>query len=210
MNAIATLPRLTDEMRRWMVDQLIEQRPRAAIVADFIDTFPDFCAGQSFEVIDKILRSRIKNMMSKGKERDEIIERREARLDADDDDDDLTLDDSRYRRKERNEIYARIREINWQFQTQTLSREERTQLKDEVSLLKTMRQELDAYERSEAREDAGWVDLHPPPPEDPWSHRDEKAALPPTEKPPKALPAPEPEPTEPEWWEKDDAEHLTV
>ena len=71
---------------------------------------------------------------------------------GDDNDADMTLEDSRYRAKARKEIYERLRDIEWLFKTKKLSREERTQLKDEVSLLKARRQEIDAYERSENRQ----------------------------------------------------------
>ena len=50
MNDLDRLPYLTPDQRRWMADQLSQHRPHAQIVVDFIDTFPDFGAGQPFSV----------------------------------------------------------------------------------------------------------------------------------------------------------------
>ena len=69
MNNLDRLPHLTPDQRQWMANQLSQHRPHAQIVVDFIDTFDDFCAGQPFSVLDKTIRSRIKNMMRNGKER---------------------------------------------------------------------------------------------------------------------------------------------
>ena len=211
MNDLDRLPYLTPDQRRWMADQLSQHRPHAQIVVDFIDTFDDFCAGQPFSVLDRTIRSRIKNMMRNGKERDEILKRRDAML-GDDNDADMTLEDSRYRAKARKEIYERLRDIEWLFKTKKLSREERTQLKDEVSLLKARRQEIDAYERSENRQSSASPFFNV----DYWINQGEEAEVDSNPKDsiapatPKALPAPESEPPEPEWYEIDDAEHLTV
>ena len=162
-----------------------------------------------FEVLDSMIRSRIKNMM-RGKLGDEIRQRRRSNEQSDQ----MTLADKNYRDKKRQAIWDAMLVINKKFDNENLSREEQIRLKGKLSILKSLRQELDAYERSENRQSSnsvGWA-WDPEgilPNEDDFvtievEETDSKPKLPPAKTPK------EPELTDPEWYEIDDAEHITV
>ena len=213
MNKIEVYVGMSHEMKWWMKEQLVLERPHAEIVADFIEMYPGFGKvngqAQPFEVLDSIIRSRIKNIM-RGKLGDEIRQRRRSNEQSDQ----MTLADKDYRDKKRQEIWDAMLVINKKFDNENLSREEQLRLKGKLSILKSIRQELDAYERSENRQSSnsvGWA-WDPEgifPNEDDFvtievEETDSKPKLPPA-KTPKEL-----ESTEPEWYEIDDAEHITV
>lgn len=208
MNVLAVLPHFTDEMRSWMKDQLILSRPRAQIVSDFMDRYPDFGAGLAEEVIERRLKNRIKEMQTRGKERDEIIGGREALKEADSSEGSVlsqaALDNRRVA------LLERMEEIDWLLSNdKTLNSDQRKALTDEFSRKNILRQQLDAAERSEERQwrresqvvwDFKLPTMHEP--------DDEPAE---EQKPTPALAEPkEPPESKPEWYEIDDSEHLTV
>ena len=208
MNNLAVLPHWSAEMRSWMKDQLILEHPPAQIVSEFMERYPEFGAGLAEEVIKKRLKSRIKQMQSRGKEREEIIAGRKALKAADSKEGSVLSQTSLDNR--RVAFLERMEEIDWLLSNdKTLSPEQRKALNDEFKRKHTLRQQLDAAERSEHRQqgggsNVGWPiklpTLHTP---DPAEEKKPTPALP----PPK-----EPEPTEPQWDETPDpdVEHFTV
>ena len=100
---------------------MVLERPHAEIVADFIEMYPGFgkVNGQArpFEVLDSMIRSRIKNMM-RGKLGDEIRQQRRSNEQSDQ----MTLADKDYRDKKRQEIWDReARLLNAKLDDETLS-----------------------------------------------------------------------------------------
>ena len=213
MNKIEVYVGMTHEMKWWMKEQLVLKRPHAEIVADFIEMYPGFgkVNGQArpFEVLDSMIRSRIKNMM-RGKLGDEIRQRHRSNEQSDQ----MTLADKDYRDKKRQEIWDEKQAILGKLSDETLSPSQQRRLMKQLSVLDSLRRDLDAYERSENRQSSnsvGWS-WDPEgifPNEDDFvtievEETDSKPKLPPAKIPK------EPEPTEPEWYEIDDAEHITV
>ena len=210
MNALAVLPHFTDEMRSWMIDQLIWSRPRAQIVSDFMDRYPDFGAGLALEVIERRLRSRLKEMVSRGKSKDEIIAGREALKEADSSSGEAVLCQPALDNR-RAAYLERMEEIDWLLSNdKTFSSEQRKALKEEFIRKNIMRQQLDAAERSERRrrdDEIAW-DF-----KGPVMHVPDDEPSEAQQKPTPALDEPqEPEPKEPKWYEipDPDVEHLTV
>ena len=213
MNKIEVYVRMSQEMKWWMKEQLVLERPHGEIVADFIETYPGFGKkngqAQPFEVLDKKLRSVIKNMM-RGKAGDEIHRRRRRNREESS----LTLADSDYRDKQRREIWHEKQAILRELSDETLSPSQERRLMKRLSVLDSLRRDLDAYERSENRQSSSsvgwaWDPAGILPNEDDFvtievEETDSKPKLPPAKTPK------EPEPTEPEWYEIDDAEHITV
>lgn len=216
MTERVVLNRLNDEMRRWIVNQLIDGCSHAQIGDDFLSRYPAFGAGIPLDTVKALLLSRIKGMVSRGKERDEIIEGRKKRLEGDNLDH-LPLKDKKYRAIRQQEIFDRIRDINWELSDESLSREKRQALKDERSGLNIESHRIDAFERSEIRGSPPLTSNRPDP-ETLFRHRELK---PPNEsdfdykhrvKPRPEKKPPDREPTEPDWWDiaDEDSEHLTV
>ena len=196
-------------MRSWMKDQLILSHPNAQIVSEFMDRYPEFGAGLAEEVIKKRLKSRIKQMQSRGKERDEIIAGREALKAAAPSEENLPIKDQDYRDEGRQYIIDERIDIINQLKDESLTPVKRKNLTERSKMLTAMRGDIDAAERSEHRQRGGGSNvinpiilptLHTP---DPAEEKKSTPALPP--------PKEDKEP-EPEWYEipDPDVEHLTV
>ena len=210
MNIIDLYSPFSQQMKGWIIQQLVLDRPHAEIVADFIETYPGFgkVNGQArpFEVLDKALRSLLKNIM-RSKLGDEICKRRRSSQQSDQ----MTLDNNDYCDKKRQELFDAMLKIDGQFDNEDLSREEQIRLKNQMSIKKSLWQRIDAYQRSKQRE--GNRSSNRPDAELWW----DRESLPALEfdddetKPqlPNPKPQKRPEP-EPEWYEIDDSEHLTV
>ena len=214
MNRMDLYSPFSPDMKQWMFDQLVLERPRAEIVADFIERYPGFGKkngqAQPFEVLDKRLRSVIKNMM-RGKVGDEIHRcRRRNREESS-----LTLADRDYRDRNRQEIWTEKRAILAKLDDETLSSAQERKLMKKLSVLDSLRRDIDAAERSENRQSSNgnnsfFNNLPDPSDFTPIEEFPSRAGpAPPAKLPPTKTPK-EPEPTEPEWYEIDDAEHITV
>ena len=129
----------------------------------------------------------------------------------------LTLaSDSDYRDRNRQEIWAQKQAILAKLDDETLSSAQERKLMKKLSVLDSLRRDIDAAERSENRQSSNGnnsffnnlpvILLSLPPIEEFPSFA---GPAPPAKLPPTKTPK-EPEPTEPEWYEIDDAEHITV
>lgn len=212
MNIIDLYSPSYPDMKGWITNQLILERPHAEIVADFIERYPIVQKTHEQsppEELKELILSVIKNMM-RSKVGDYIRQQRKSNQEEDQ----KTIADQSYRDKKRQEIWDAMLVIDQKFDNEQISREEQIRLKGKLSILKSLRQELDAYERSENRQSSNgnrsFLNLPSmeefTPAEEFPSHAGE---APPKKRPPTQTKK-EPEPSEPEWYEIDDAEHLTV
>jgi len=214
MNIMDLYSPFSPQMKGWIIEQLVLERPHSEIVADFIERYPGFGKknGQSppFEVLDKRLRSVIKNVM-RGKVGDEIHRRRRRNREESE----LTLADSDYRDKNRQKIWAEKLAILAKLDDESLGPAQECRLMKKLSVLDSLRRDIDAAERSENRQSSKGNNsfFNNRPSLSDFTSIEEFPSFDGTAPPAKLLPAKtpkEPEPSEPEWYEIDDAEHLTV
>lgn len=215
MNALAVLPNLTPEQRGWIKERLIENQSHAKIANDFMKRYPDFGAGLAEAKVLQILRSRIKQMVSHGKERDEILRRRASTSD-DQSVDHVPITHKRHRVELRQQAVDDLLDIRERLDSdKPISAEEYRRLRLKGGTAKEVIQMLDSYERSESRESRDvFVGPDIPIPETVTVEVEEddehyKAAkTTPQKAAKKALPTPEPR--ELEWWEKKDDGELSI
>ena len=204
MNALAVLPHLTPEQRGWIKERLIENQPHAKITKDFMKRHPDFGAGLPEAKVIQILRSRIKEMVSHGKERDEILSRRASTSD-DQSVDHVPITHKRHRAELRQQAVDDLQDIRERLDSdKPISAEEYRRMRLKGGTAKELIQMLDSYERSEYRESralsAGHGITIPETVTVEDDERHKSAKTKPRKAAKKALPPPEPR--EPEWWEK--------
>lgn len=204
------------QMRGWIIEQLVLERPHAEMAAEFIETYPGF--GQvngkvrPFEVLDKALRLLFKNIM-RSKLGEKIRKRRRSSIQSDQ----MTLDSDDYCDNKRLELFDEMLEIERKFDNEDLSREEQIRLKNQMSMKKSVWERIDVYQRFKQREgNSGVLSSNRPDRELWWSQEslpelefDDDETKPQLPKPKSQEPT-EPEVIEPEWYEIDDSENFTM
>lgn len=212
MNIVDLYSPFTTQMRGWIIEQLVLDRPHAEMAAEFIETYPGF--GQvngkvrPFEVLDKALRLLFKNIM-RSELGDKIRKRRRSNIQSDQ----MTPDSDDYWDNKQLELLDEMQEINRRFDNEDLPREEQIRLKNHMSMKKSLGARIDAYQRFKQRQgntsnrpdrELWWSQESLPELE--FDDDETKPQLPKH----KSQELTEPEVIEPKWYEIEDAEPLTV